>query len=174
MSIDMSTDGVRFELTIPFPVCRFSRPVPSTTRPPIQVLRSAKVRRSAPCPTTRPWAHPWRSVDPASGAESANLFGSWAISTRVSGCRHRSSRPGVRETPLASRGVSCALRGSWQAQNTFPRTPHETGSAAFDRIWVFSRHSTCMGRSTRCSAPAAEACVDAGAGGVIGALALAN
>src|SRR6516162_3741675 len=29
------TDGVRFELTIPLPVCRFSRPVPSTTRPPI-------------------------------------------------------------------------------------------------------------------------------------------
>ena len=29
------TDGVRFELTIPFPVCRFSRPVPSTTRPPV-------------------------------------------------------------------------------------------------------------------------------------------
>src|SRR5580698_4545914 len=66
------------------------------------------------------------------------------------------------------------LRATREAQNTFPRAPHETGSAAFDRIWVFSRHSTCMGRSTRFSAPAAEACVDAGAGGVIGALALAN
>ena len=32
-----ATDGVRFELTIPgSPVCRFSRPVPSTTRPPVQ------------------------------------------------------------------------------------------------------------------------------------------
>jgi hypothetical protein len=31
------TDGVRFELTIPgSPVCRFSRPVPSTTRPPVR------------------------------------------------------------------------------------------------------------------------------------------
>ena len=33
-------DGVRFELTIPgSPVCRFSRPVPSTTRPPVRVAR---------------------------------------------------------------------------------------------------------------------------------------
>ena len=32
-------DGVRFELTIPgSPVCRFSRPVPSTTRPPVRGL----------------------------------------------------------------------------------------------------------------------------------------
>ena len=35
----LPTDGVRFELTIPgSPVCRFSRPVPSTTRPPLQGL----------------------------------------------------------------------------------------------------------------------------------------
>jgi hypothetical protein len=32
---------------------RFSRPVPSTTRPPIQVLRSAKLRWLPPHPTTR-------------------------------------------------------------------------------------------------------------------------
>ena len=31
-----AADRVRFELTIPLPVRRFSRPVPSTTRPPIQ------------------------------------------------------------------------------------------------------------------------------------------
>ena len=30
------TDRERFELSIPLPVCRFSRPVPSTTRPPVQ------------------------------------------------------------------------------------------------------------------------------------------
>ena len=30
-------DRERFELSIPLPVCRFSRPVPSTTRPPVQV-----------------------------------------------------------------------------------------------------------------------------------------
>src|SRR5437868_1393889 len=29
-------DRERFELSIPLPVCRFSRPVPSTTRPPVQ------------------------------------------------------------------------------------------------------------------------------------------
>ena len=32
------TDRVRFELTIPLPVCRFSRPVPSTARPPVREL----------------------------------------------------------------------------------------------------------------------------------------
>ena len=36
MRIVVLTDRVRFELTIPFRVCRFSRPVPSTTRPPVQ------------------------------------------------------------------------------------------------------------------------------------------
>ena len=30
------TDRERFELSIPLPVRRFSRPVPSTTRPPVQ------------------------------------------------------------------------------------------------------------------------------------------
>jgi hypothetical protein len=36
----LEADRVRFELTIPLPVCRFSRPVPSTTRPPVQERRS--------------------------------------------------------------------------------------------------------------------------------------
>src|SRR6185503_20196006 len=32
----LDTDRERFELSIPLQVCRFSRPVPSTTRPPVQ------------------------------------------------------------------------------------------------------------------------------------------
>ena len=40
------TDGVRFELTIPgSPVCRFSRPVPSTTRPPVRLLQDCVLMR---------------------------------------------------------------------------------------------------------------------------------
>src|SRR5438552_9402395 len=34
-------DGVGFEPTRPLRACRFSRPVPSTARPPIHVIRSA-------------------------------------------------------------------------------------------------------------------------------------
>ena len=34
-----------------------SRPVPSTTRPPIQVVLRAKLTRVQAGPTTRPWAH---------------------------------------------------------------------------------------------------------------------
>src|SRR5205814_10594070 len=40
------TDRERFELSIPgSPVCRFSRPVPSTTRPPVQQPRKLSGQR---------------------------------------------------------------------------------------------------------------------------------
>ena len=50
-------DRVRFELTIPLPVRRFSRPVPSTTRPPVQdrtqaaeIIGLRSARQTAECP----------------------------------------------------------------------------------------------------------------------------
>ena len=46
-----------FEPPIPFQVCRFSRPVPSTTRPPLRLLRSfatPRNRKGGNCSTTHP------------------------------------------------------------------------------------------------------------------------
>ena len=40
-----AADRVRFELTIPLPVRRFSRPVPSTTQPPVLGRRSCHTSR---------------------------------------------------------------------------------------------------------------------------------
>ena len=71
------TDRERFELSIPLQVCRFSRPVPSTTRPPVQQPRNLSGRgrlincSGIICAHTRPVARPEFRVTPFSVSRNA-------------------------------------------------------------------------------------------------------
>ncbi len=122
-------DGVGFEPTRRLPACRFSRPVPSTTRPPIQrstLPRPLRGRHLADPIATSAMAQCWRSPGMASPAMKTNPE-----------CAHASN--GSRPDWTAAPNGACP--------HMAVAKPTEVGDAVQGRVGATSRAAVMPNRS---------------------------